>query len=192
MRQIRRLTGEEPFDRISEERAGADMIIRSTAILGLLASFTISAPLWAKGDMVLVEIKGASLKSPIQITDPRIEEFNIWVGFIIDWQAGVVAQRPSGLQHYEVSFYAGCRTPERWNSNVRDCLAEKPRLAYVVSYDYDPSSKRGFVYLPGKGDPFYYVNLGSIGHSGREGNWFLATASWEDFVRPLIANAQNN
>jgi len=186
------------------------MTIRSTAVLSLLASFTIPAPLWAKGDMVLVEIKGASLKSPIQITDPRIEEFNIWVGpgisvgdgissqkeetkgFIIDWQAGVAGQRPIGLQHYEVSFYAGCRTPERWNSNVRDCLAEKPRLAYVVSYDYDPSSKRGFVYLPGKGDQFYYVNIGSIGHGSRDGHWFFATTSWEDFVRPLIANAQNH
>jgi hypothetical protein len=180
--------------------AGADMIIRSTAILTLLASFTIPALLWAKGDMVLVELKGASLKSTLQITGPSIQEFNIWAGpavsetegFIIDWQAGVVTDRPSGLQHFEVSFYAGCRTPERWNTTLRDCLAEKPRLVYVVSYDYDLSSKRGFVYLPGKSDPSYYVNIGHIWQGGREGNWFRATASWERFVRPLIANAQNN
>ena len=179
------------------------MISRFAAVLGLLASLTVSA--YGKSDMVLVEISGASLKSPIEITDSRIQEFNIWAGpgvsvgdgvssqreetegFIIDWQAGVAAQRPSGLQHYQVSFYAGCRA----RSN-RNCGAEKPRLAYVVSYDYDPSAKRGFIYLPGKGDPFYYVNLGSIGHGGREGSWFFATASWEDFVRPLIADAQSN
>ena len=71
-------------------------------------------------------------------------------------------------------------------------LFVKPRLAYVVSYDYDPSAKRGFVFLPGKGDPFYYVNIGSVGHHGLEGNWFFPTASWEDFVRPLITNAQKN
>ena len=180
------------------------MIIRFAAVLSLFASFTLSAPLWAKGDMVLVKINGAPLKSPIEITDSRIQEFNIWAGpgvsstqeglqredtegFIIDWQAGVAAQRPSGLQHYEISFYAGCRTGPN-----RDCGGEKPRLAYVVCYDYDPSAKRGFVYLPGRSDPFYYVNLGSIGRHGLEGNWFFATASWEDFVRPLIANAQNN
>jgi hypothetical protein len=88
------------------------MIIRFAAVLGLLASLTVSA--YGKSDMVLVEISGTSLKSPIEITDSRIQEFNIWAGpgvsvgdgvssqreeregFIIDWQAGVAAQRPSG------------------------------------------------------------------------------------------------
>jgi hypothetical protein len=180
------------------------MIIRFATVLSLVASLTLSAPLWAKGDMVLVKITGATLKSPIEITDSKIQEFNIWAGpgvtsaqggvqredtegFIIDWQAGVAAQRPNGLQHYEVSFYAGCRTGP--NS---DCGGEKPRLAYVVSYDYAPAAKRGFVYLPRKGDPSYYINIGSVGHNGREGNWFLAKASWEDFVRPLIAKAQDH
>jgi hypothetical protein len=169
------------------------MIIRFGAVIGLVASFALSAPLWAKGDMVLVKISGATLKSPIEITDSKIQELNIWAGpgvtsaqggaqredtegFIIDWQAGVAAQRPNGLRHYEVSFYTGCRTD--------------PNRDYGVSYDYEPSAKRGFVYLPGRGDPFYYVNIGSVGHHGLEGNWFLATASWEDFVRPRIANAQ--
>ena len=108
-------------------------MIRSVAMFGLLASFTMCAPLWAKGDMVLIEITGADLKAPLKITDPKIQEFNIWAGpgasaggvedtegFIINWRAGVVQQLPAGLQHYRVSFYAGCNT----RPNDPDCLAE--------------------------------------------------------------------
>jgi hypothetical protein len=58
-----------------------------------------------------------------------------------------------------------------------------------VFYEYDPSSSRGFVNLPGKGSPFYYLNMGTIGRGEVEGNWFVAKDSWEDFIRPLIAKA---
>lgn len=168
---------------------------RSAALFGLVASFTASAPLWAKGETVIIEVEGATLSSPIQITDPKIQEFNVWAGswwgneqtegFIIDWRA-MVAQPPAGLNHYEVSFYAGCK------SGDRSCLGETPRLAYVVSYDYDASSKRGFVYLPRYGEPWWDVNSQHI-YRGKtlEGHWFLATDSWDRFVRPVIAAAQN-
>lgn len=107
--------------------------------------------------------------------------------------AGVVRQ-PAGLQHYEVSFYAGYRSirpsgqPGPYPPLDPECLAEQPRLVYVVFYDYDPSLSRGFVYLPGRGEPFYWVNMRTISRNC-EGNWFLAKDSWEGFVRPLIAQA---
>ena len=173
-------------------------MIRSAALFGLLASFTASAPLWAKGDTVIIEVKGETLPAPIQITDPKIQEFNIWSGpgvssgdteetegFIIDWRAGV-AQPPAGLIHYQVSFYAGCK------SGDRTCLGEKPRLAYVVSYDYDASSRRGFVYLPRYGEPWWDVNSQHIYRGNAlEGHWFLASDTWDRFVMPVIAAAQN-
>ena len=174
-------------------------MIRSVATFGLLASFTMCAPLWAKGDMVLVEIKGADLKAPLKITDPKIQEFNIWAGpdasnteesegFIINWRAGVVQQLPAGLQHYHVSFYAGCNT----RPNDPECLAEKPRLVYEVSYDYDISSQQGFVYLPYFDEPGWDANAHAIYRGNLEGHWFQATESWERFVRPLIAGARNH
>jgi hypothetical protein len=106
-----------------------------------------------------------------------------------DWLEGVVTPHGRGLRHYEVSFYASCTTA----TNDPKCVAQVPsslgkRLVYIMSYDYDPASLRGFVYLPGKDSPFYYVNMGSIAR-GCEGNWFLARDSWEAFVRPLIARA---
>ena len=173
-------------------------MIRSAALFGLLASFAASAPLWAKGDTVLIEVEGATLSATIQITDPKIQEFNVWTGpswgnieetegFIIDWQARV-AQPPAGLSHYQVSFYAGCKTAP----DDPSCLGEKPRLAYVVSYDYDGSSKRGFVYLPRYGEPWWEVNSQHIYRGNTiEGHWFLATDSWDRFVKPVIAAAQN-
>jgi hypothetical protein len=171
-------------------------MLRSFAVFALSA--LLSCPqLWAKGDLVIIKINGRSLAAPIEITDPKIQEFNPWAGpgtftftnntpnaegFVIDWHAGVVnTQHPLGLQHYQVSFYAGCRT----RTDPR-CLSEKPRLVYFVYYEYDPSLPRGFIYIPGKGSPFYYVNMGSIAR-GCEGNWFIASNSWERFVRPVIA-----
>jgi len=177
--------------------------MKHTLILIILLSLAVSAPLWAKGEMVLIEVKGATLPAPIQITDPKIEEFTPWSGpgvngarvpnadgFIIDWHAGVLSQQATqhveqqapGLQHYEISFYEGCRTKNDW------CTEKEPRLVYVVFYDYDPSSARGFVYLPGKGDPSYQLNMGTIWRHV-EGNWFLATHSWEEFIRPVIEKA---
>ena len=51
----------------------------SVAMFGLL--ILILAPaLWAKGDMVLIEVKAKSLRAPIEITDPKIQEFNVWAG----------------------------------------------------------------------------------------------------------------
>jgi hypothetical protein len=177
------------------------MTIRSVLAFGLFASLTVSAPLWAKGNMVRIELKGGTLAAPIEITDVKLmEEFHFWDGpgingvtlekaergSIIDWKAGIVAQPPAGLRRYEVSFYMGCRT-----INSPECLAEKPRLAYVVFFDYDPSSKRGFIYLPGEVD---HPSLEAIDSStiwrgpGVAGHWFWATDSWTDFVRSLIAD----
>lgn len=173
--------------------------MKRTLILTMLFSLVVPA-LWAKGEMVLIEVKGATLPTPIRITDPKIEAFSPWAGpgvngasvpnaegFIVDWHAGIVSQQVAqpapGLRHYEVSFYEGCRT-----GNDPSCLAEKPRLIYVVSYDYDPSSPRGFVYLPGKDDPSYSINVRTIWRQV-EGNWFFATKSWDEFIRPVLEKA---
>lgn len=171
----------------------------SAVLFGLFVLSMVPTSSSAKGDMVLIEIKGKALTRPIKITDPRIQEFNVWSGpgvnhttlenaqgFIIDWHSGT-ASPPSGLERYEVSFYAGCNSIP----NDPQCLAVKPSLAYVVSYDYDPSSKRGYVYLPRRGEPWFELNSGTIWHgSGIDGHWYLATDSWENFVRPLIAKAR--
>lgn len=140
-----------------------------------------STPLFAKGPIVRISIRGADLTAPIEITDfssLKAVDLNVWVGpgvtlngeaqtegFIADWRQGAVKDRPAGLQRCEVRFYANLG-------------AVQP--AYGVFYDYDPSSGQGYVYLPGAHDKWFHLNCGTICRgSGYEGNWFHATKAWE-------------
>jgi hypothetical protein len=150
--------------------------------------------------MVLLEVMGGNLSSTIEITDPKIDDFNIWSGpgvngaalaqaegFIINWKAGVVPEPQPEVDHYQVAFYVGCRAiPDHPN-----CLAEKPHLAYVVLFDYDRKSKQGFVYLPRVKEPWWgNLNCGSICRgNGIEGHWFHAADAWLSFVEPILHEA---
>ena len=152
--------------------------------------------------MVLVEIMGGHLPSTIKITDPKIDDFNVWAGpgvngvsleqadgFIINWKAGVAAQPGPALEHYQLAFYAGCRSIP----DDPKYLAEKPHLAYVVLYDYDRQAKRGFVYLPRIKEPWGDVNGRSIYHGNNiEGHWFHATDVWQNFVAPVLDESATN
>jgi hypothetical protein len=144
------------------------------ALAFMLLTMSIApASLSAKGDIVKIRIKGTDLAMPIEITDPKIRAFNVWAGpgvsvngveqtegFIIEWSKGVVAQLPTGLQHYEVSFYERCEIGDP------KCRNGEPTLVYVVSYAYNPSTGQGFVYLPGRGDELFKFN-GAMWHWGR-------------------------
>src|SRR5665213_229078 len=61
-------------------RVGDNMMIHSVAVFGLLVSLVVTPAMSAKGDMVLIEVKGGTLAEPIKIADPRISEFNVWAG----------------------------------------------------------------------------------------------------------------
>jgi hypothetical protein len=196
---------------VKETREVTNMDVRfAAALLGLVSTFGASSPLWAKGAMVRIEISGGTLTSPLQITDPqRLEEFTFWdgpgnngvtldnaaSGSIIDWKTGFVAQHPTDLQRYEVSFYSmGCPRDDPAPRDGKHYCADVPVLAYVVFYEYDASSKQGFVYLPGEGDPGELEGIDSstiYRGPGVAGHWFRATNPWADFVGPLIAKAQH-
>jgi hypothetical protein len=174
-----------------------------TRILACVFSFIVLWPagtsLSAKGATLKIVISGADLVAPIAIADPTIiQPFQVWAGagtqscvlrvcrehsegFIVDWTSGVVADRPSGLQRYIVSFYTTAR-------NAMPHAGETPleQPTYVVWYEYDPAAGRGFVYLPGKDDEWYQVNTRAILRE-REGNWLYATGAWDDVAGPLVA-----
>ena len=158
----------------------------------VFASLNLSVILWAKAPTILIEVKGAGLTSPIEITSPEALHKYTFApgpgpyggsydpGSIIDWKSGFVLEPPSRREHYAVFFY--------WPSRSRpQCFRDKPCLVYVLFYDYDPSSKRGFVYLPSKGEQWHALDINVVYH-GVEGHWFNATDSWTGFVRTLIAN----
>ena len=156
------------------------------SVLGLLLMVSVPASLPAKGRTVRITISSAELKSPIEITDPTIlTNFNVWTGpgtssnesegLIVDWSQGTISRLPKGLPHYEVFFYA-------------DFGNHEAKQVYVVSYEYDPFTRHGYVYLPGKGDKWWRLNVSSI-FRNLEGNWFSARSAWEDVARPLIQKA---
>jgi hypothetical protein len=171
---------------VKETREATNLAVRfAAALLGLVSTFGASSPLWAKGRMVRIEISGGTLISPLQITDEqRLEEFTFWDG---PGNNGVT------LQRYEVSFYwMGCPADSPVIRDGKHYCAAVPTLAYVVFYEYDASSKRGFVYLPDEDAPRGDggMNSGTIYRGpGVAGHWFRATTSWADFVGPLIAKA---
>jgi hypothetical protein len=59
------------------------------------------------------------------------------------------------------------------------------RNVYLVRYLIDLSTKRGYVYIPGKGEKGYADNTWMI-LRGIEGNWFHAWDAWEAIAHPLI------
>jgi hypothetical protein len=150
----------------------------------------------AKGTTSRVIISGGNLPTPVEITDANVlRQFQIWAGpgtsscvrgdcvegtegFFIDWLAGPVTDRPSGLKRYEVSFYV---IDDRFPGQ-----RAREQLAYVVSYEYDSAGSDGYVYLPGRSDSWFRLNSRSI-YRGREGNWFHATRAWQDAVTSLLA-----
>jgi len=76
--------------------------------------------------------------------------------------------------------------------NATRCLYAKfpdERLIYVVFYEYDPATAKGYIYLPGRTDEWYRVNVSTI-FRGVEGRWFRATTEWDNFARPLILDAK--
>lgn len=155
-------------------------------------SLILASRLFAKGATTRIVIEGANLARPVEITDRSIlADFNVWAGpgtsssqagfnpnapsFIIDWSQGPVAKVPQALEKYQISFYS-------------DELS-KQRPIYVVYYALNPGSEQGFVYLPGKSDEWWGLNVGSIAR-GVEGKWFHAWGTWEGIARPLIEKAR--
>ena len=144
----------------------------------------------AKGPTLKITIQGSDLASPVEITDKgTLEQFNVWTGagvevssgatqtkgFIADWEKGPVADPPTTLRTYDVSF---------------DVIHQRPS-SYVVRFTYDPATGKGYVYLPGKGENFYASNTFLI-LRGVEGNWFSATETWTDTAKPLIERSKES
>ncbi len=165
-------------------------ILAVASIISLVLIFP--SRILAKGATSRIIIEGADLAKPIEITDRKVlANFNVWTGpgtfstqpgfnanapsFIIDWSQGPLSQPPQALRRYQVSFYSD------------DLQNERP--IYVVDYAVVPGSDEGYVYLPGKSDEWWRLNVTSITR-GVEGKWFHAWSLWEGIARPLIKKAR--
>ena len=152
------------------------------------------APVAAKAPTVKITIN-AERAASIVVTEPAVRQFYVWAGpgvqindipqttgFIGDWAKGPTAKPPDVLQRYRIAFYTGCK-----RSESDSCNTDQPQLSYVVFYVYDPATPKGYVYVPGRGEPWYDLNTRSI-LRGVEGDWFLASREWQAFIQPFLAD----
>jgi hypothetical protein len=147
-------------------------------IASLLLFLGMSGAASAKGPTVKIVISGGTLTGAIEVTDPRILSIsNVWYGQFLDHSRGTAMEPQRGLQRYEVSFYI-----KTANNEVRK--------RYVVYYYPNSATEAGYIYLPGKGETWYALNVGAIVRDKQDGKWNYAAPAWEVSIKPVIAGAE--
>ena len=136
----------------------------------------------SKAPLSKILIAGGKLSEPLEVTDPGIlGTSNPWFGsFIPQWNQGFergIAEPPNTTPRYELSFYA-------------TFSQDAPHIIYVAYYAFDPSTHRGFVYLPGHNEQWYFTNSGSILRPHQDGHWNLANGAWSENLNSIIARSE--
>jgi hypothetical protein len=151
-------------------------LIFSVAFLLMLLAMPEAAS--AKAPTVKIIISGGGLTRPIEVTDQRILDIsNVWSGQFLDGDKETAKEAPRGLQRYEVSFYVAIADNE-------------VRKRYVLYYYPNLTRELGYIYLPGKGETWYSLNVGAIIRDEQDGKWNYASLAWEALIRPMIAAAE--
>jgi len=155
---------------------GIEATTRGIVILTLLlaASVISASPAFAKGPVDKISIAGPGLATPIEITNPELlRGLDPWAAMFVDWGRGPKAEPPSAGKHYEVFFY----------------LKEKNAdfsLIYALYYSPAPSGKQEYIYLPGPGEKWYRLNIGTIIRDGQDGKWHYATPAWDATMQRVL------
>lgn len=145
----------------------------------------VPVSLLAKAPTLKIVVQGDGLTTPIQITDRNVlADFQVFSGkgtyanearleepsFIIDWSRGSTVEPPESLPRYEILFYVD---------------RHHERLTYAVSYVFDAATGEGYVYLPGKNDKNYALNVHTITRRV-EGKWFHSWTKWDSVAQQRI------
>src|SRR5207245_1460160 len=116
-------------------------------------------------------IAGPRLVNPIDVTNPNALA-NVWEGSFIKSPA---TEPDKALPRYLVSFFTTAPRSEA-----------SPKLCYVVYYVRDPQSGDGYVYLPGRGEEGFRLNVGSIIRREQDGKWHHAEQAWSDAIAAAL------
>ena len=131
----------------------------------VISSLLVASTAAAKAPTASVTVTGPHLQQPLQLADEAIIAANVWAGNFADWDSGVVTTPDSMESAYHVHFW------------VRIAV-DDIRLKYVLDFRWLSEEQRGVVCLPGRGDPWYYINVYSILRNGQDGNCFYAADQW--------------
>jgi hypothetical protein len=135
----------------------------------LIASVLIaaSAVLEAKGTTVKLTLTGPGLANAVAIVDPAIlGGSNVWDGrFIGDTLIAAPTVKP-GI--YTLAF--DVRLPEWMRQGIK--------TMYTVSLARDAKTGELLLYLPGRGEPGYPRNVGTMLRDGQDGHWHRPSLAW--------------
>jgi hypothetical protein len=128
----------------------------------------------AKGSADKISISGPGLAKPIEITDQQIlQQYSPWDDNYLDVQKGALKSVPDSDRIYEVLLYA------------KD---DNGQLQVRYAFRYAPGLP-GYIYVPGSGDAWYEVNIGTISRGSTiEGQWFYASKAWGALMQQLLGN----
>jgi hypothetical protein len=130
-----------------------------------------TAGAFAKGDTRRLVIAGGSLQAPLEIASPDALA-NVWAGTFI----GAPCDPPAaGLPRFEISF------------DVQPPREDTARRMYVVVYVEDPAAPDGgYLYLPGRGEDGYRLNVRTILRENQDGRWHRAEARWSRAINAAL------
>lgn len=67
----------------------------------------------------------------------------------------------------------------------------EPQWLYSFDYALDPSGGRGYIHLPGPGDPRYQKNIGTLFRT-QDGQWLYASQKWEALMQSALQKTQSS
>jgi hypothetical protein len=135
-------------------------------VLTLAIAVGVVASVAAKGTTIKLSITGPGLTEPLVVTDAAAL-VHVWGNDFI----GPLSDAPnSALPRYQVSFH------------VQPLRSTDVKVMYVVRYVVDPRTKEAFVYLPGRGEDGFRLNIGTMLRDNDDGRWHRAPQAWS---RPI-------
>lgn len=139
----------------------------------ILTSLILVSLAFAKGSPDKIIIWGPSLAKPIEINDlETLKTFDPWNGQFLDRSLGAIVEEPQIEQTYYVFFYFRDRD-------------SKFREFYTFQYFSNSANPRGFIYLPGEGEPGRLMNSQTI---ARANGWYYASEKWDTLIQDRLKN----
>lgn len=133
--------------------------------IAVLVFPALAASLEAKGSTVKLTISGATLTHPIDITDSVLLDLsNVYEGAFL----GAPAVSAPTVRTFVYTLSFDVALPR--NGGVR--------TMYAVRVAREAAGNRLWLYLPGRGEPGYGLNAGTILRDGQDGHWHEPNAAW--------------
>jgi hypothetical protein len=152
---------------------GEHAMARQVLVLGAF-TLAVATAAYAKAPLNHVTVSGGNITKPVTITDrDALRLSNPWHGNIADWKGAHVGSPPTDRSVYEITLHARMRGPE-------------VRPIYQLRYIEGRHDQPGYVYLPGRGEPWYRQNVSIIYREGHDGHWHAAAPEWDAHIRRAL------